>query len=297
MGPSTNPPAPGAGIGLRADHYTEFLTLRPPLALVEVHSENYFGGGRHLDTLLQVRSSHAISLHGVGLSLGSTDPLSSRHLTALKSLVDQSEPALVSDHLCWSSHRGIYTNDLLPLPCTTEALSHVARRLDQVQAALGRQILIENVSTYFTWRHADMSEAEFLATLVKRSGCGLLLDVNNLYVNARNHGLDVCAYLQTLPARAVQEIHLAGHVSNTVATPDGGSADLLIDTHSRPVCDAVWALYERVLRMIGPRPTIIEWDADLPPLQFLLQQAARAEWHLAAPCGAARAERCGAFVA
>jgi len=305
MKPSSHSPAdaalPAAGIGLRAEHYSAFLALRPPLALIEVHSENCFGGGRHLDVVLQARSSHAISLHGVGLSLGSTDPLSTRHLDALKSLVERCEPALVSDHLCWSSHRGIYTNDLLPLPCTAEALAHVARRVDQVQAALGRQILVENISRYFSWREAEMDEADFLSALVQRSGCGLLLDINNLYVNARNHDIDAQAYLQALPAAAVQEFHLAGHVSNAVASDDGSVAELLIDTHSRPVCDAVWALYDQALRVIGPRPTIIEWDADLPPLQQLLDEAARADRHLgrrpATRCEPAVAECCHAFVA
>lgn len=294
---SRNPPAPGAGIGLRAEHYSAFLALRPSLALVEVHSENFFGGGRHLDTLLQARSTHAISLHGVGLSLGSADPLSARHLSALKSLVERCDPALVSDHLSWSSHGGIYTNDLLPLPCTTEALVHVAQRIDQVQSVLGRQILIENISSYFSWQHADMSEAEFLAALVERSACGLLLDVNNLYVNACNHGVDATAYLQALPAAAVQEFHLAGHVSNVVPTEDGGHAELLIDTHSRPVCEAVWTLYTQALRLIGPRPTIIECDAELPPLDDLLAEAARADSHLAAARQPAVSEERHAFAA
>lgn len=282
MEPSRNPPPARAGIGLRAEHYSAFLAHRPPLALIEMHSENCFGGGRHLDTLIQARASHAVSLHGVGLSLGSTDPLSARHLSALKSLVERCDPALVSEHLSWSSHRGIYANDLLPLPCTSEALLHVARRVEQVQAVLDRQILIENISAYFSWQEAEMSEAEFMAELVKRSGCGLLLDINNLYVNACNHGIDALACLQALPAHAVQEFHLAGHVNNEVPTQDGGRTHLLIDTHSRPVCDAVWQLYRQALQIIGPRPTIIEWDADLPPFEDLLGESAKADGFLLA---------------
>lgn len=279
--PCTPTLAPRAGIGLRAEHYGEFLARRPALALVEVHSENYFGGGRHLDVLQQVRRSHDVSLHGVGLSLGSSDALNIRHLSSLKQLVDRIQPALVSDHLSWSSLGGVYTNDLLPLPCTHEALAHVARRVAHVQDVLGRQILVENVSSYLAWRHQDMPEQDFLAALVQQTGCGLLLDVNNLHVNAHNHGIDVAAYLHALPADAVREIHLAGHVANEVPLDDGSRGQILIDTHSRPVCAEVWAGYAQALRCLGPKPTIIEWDAELPPLQTLLDEAAHADRHLA----------------
>ena len=274
--------APGAGIGLRSPHYAAFLETRPSLPLVEVHSENYFGGGRHLDVLMQVRRDTPVSLHGIGLSLGSSDPLSDRHLAALKSLVERVEPSLVSDHLCWSSVGGVYLNDLLPLPYTREALAHVAGRIERVQDTLGRRLLIENVSSYLAFRDADMPEWAFLAELAGRTGCALLLDVNNIHVSACNHGFDALAYLDAIPPGAVMEMHLAGHSVNRVSLEDGGDAEILIDTHSRPVAEPVWALYEEALRRIGPRPTIIEWDADLPALPALLEEAALARRRLQA---------------
>ncbi|HSW08520.1 DUF692 domain-containing protein [Aquabacterium sp.] len=270
------------GIGLRAEHYRDFLARRPPVGLVEMHSENCFGGGRHLDVLLQVRETHAVSLHGVGLSLGSTDALSAPHLKALKALVDRVQPALVSEHFSFSSFGGIHSHDLLPLPNTREVLDHVAARVMQVQDVLGRPLLLENISAYLRWRDDEIGEPELLATLARRTGCGLLLDLNNLVVNAGNHGEDPLVWLQALPADAVQEYHLAGHVRNTVTAEDGTPVDLLIDTHSRPVGDAVWALYAGALRTIGPRPTLVEWDSELPPLQVLLDEAARADAQVAA---------------
>jgi uncharacterized protein (UPF0276 family) len=268
---------PGAGIGLRSPHYTAFLESRPTLPLVEVHSENFFRGGRHLDVLMQVRRDTPVSLHGVGLSLGSTDPLSERHVAALKSLADRVEPSLVSDHLCWSSVAGVYVNDLLPLPYTHEALVHVAQRVERVQEALGRRLLVENVSSYLEFDGADMPEWTFLAELARRTGCALLLDVNNIYVSARNHGFDALTYLAAIPPESVAEMHLAGYSVNRVPLDGGGDAELLIDTHSRPVAEPVWALYEQALQHIGARPTIVEWDADLPPLDALLDEAANAE--------------------
>jgi uncharacterized protein (UPF0276 family) len=277
----------GAGIGLRSQHYTAFLETRPRLPLVEVHSENYFGGGRHLDVLVQVRRDTPVSLHGVGLSLGSTDPLSERHVAALKSLVDRIEPALVSDHLCWSSVGGVYVNDLLPLPYTQVALAHVAERVERVQEALGRRLLVENVSSYLEFTGADMPEWTFLAELARRTGCGLLLDVNNIHVSACNHGFDALAYLTAIPAGAVEEMHLAGYTVNRVPVEGAEPADILIDTHSRPVSEPVWLLFEQAVQRIGRRPTIIEWDADLPPLQTLLDEAAAAERRLQAHAHAA----------
>jgi uncharacterized protein len=277
---SASPLTPGAGIGLRSPHYGSFLETRPVLPLVEVHSENFFGGGRHLDVLMQVRRDTPVSLHGIGLSLGSSDPLSDRHLAALKSLVDRVEPALVSDHLCWGSVDGIYVNDLLPLPYTREALAHVAARVQQVQDTLGRRLLIENVSSYLEFRDADMPEWAFLAELAGRTGCALLLDVNNIHVSACNHGFDALAYLDAIPPDAVMEMHLAGYSVNRVPLEGGGEKEILIDTHSRAVADPVWSLYEEALRRIGPRPTIVEWDADLPPLPVLLDEAAHAERRL-----------------
>lgn len=285
---STPPAAPhptapaAAGIGLRAPHYAEFLERRPPVPLVELHSENCFGGGRHLQVLLAAREHCAVSLHGIGLSLGSTDALNGRHLAALKALVDRVQPALVSDHLCWASVGGVYANDLLPLPYTRAALAHLVRRIDQVQSLLGRRLLLENVSSYLEYSASEMAEWDFLAELVRASGCALLLDVNNVHVSAMNHGFDARRYLAALPAQAVAQYHLAGHVANPVLLDDGRPGELLIDTHSRPVNDAVWALYEQALARFGPRPTIVEWDAELPPLQGLLDEAARAQRRLQA---------------
>ena len=274
--------ADSAGIGLRSPHYAEFLATRPRLPLVEVHSENCFGGGRHLDVLLDVRRDTAVSLHGVGLSLGSTDPLSDKHLASLKSLVDRVEPALVSDHLCWTSVGGVHANDLLPLPYTDEALLHVARRIAQVQTHLGRRILVENVSSYLEYRSSQMSEWDFLAELSRRSGCAILLDINNIHVSATNHGFDALDYLRAMPAEAVLEMHLAGHSVNKAQADDGREVEILIDTHSRPVSAPVWSLYETALSRFGPTPTIVEWDADLPPLAGLLEEADKAQPRLRA---------------
>lgn len=270
------PPLQGpvrAGIGLRAEHHVEFLRSRPAVGFIEVHSENFFGrGGRPLHHLQRARRDYPLSLHGVGLSIGSADPLSEPHLQRLAELIDLLQPALVSDHLCWSSVAGTYANDLLPLPYTEEAIAHVVSRVQQVQQRLRRRILIENVSSYLEFAHSTMPEWEFLAEVARRSGCAILLDVNNIHVSARNHGFDAQAYLRAIPVAAVQEIHLAGHTVNRF---DGG--EILIDTHSRPVADAVWALYAQALRRFGRVPTLIEWDADLPPLPGLVAEAAKAD--------------------
>jgi hypothetical protein len=270
MPPTASRPVPAqAGIGLRSAHHDEFLARRPPVPWVEVHSENFFAdGGRQLQVLDAVRRDHGLSLHGVGLSLGGSDPLDPEHLRRLKRLVQRAEPALVSEHVCWSSAGGIFLNDLLPLPCTEAALSHTAARVGAVQEHLGRQILVENVSSYLEFEGAEMTEWDFLVQLAQRAGCGLLLDVNNIYVSAVNHGFSALEYLRAIPAELVGEIHLAGH---TVA------GDILIDTHSAPVTDAVWALYRDALRLLGPVPTLIEWDAELPALDRLLAEANRAD--------------------
>lgn len=273
---------PRAGIGLRAEHHADFAATRPPVAFVEAHSENYFGpGGPPLHYLALARAHCPLSLHGVGLSLGGADPLDERHLQRLAALVERMEPALVSDHLCWCSAGGVHANDLLPLPFTEEALAHVAARVQQVQERLRRPLLVENVSSYLAFAGADMPEWEFLSELARRSGCGLLLDVNNVHVSAANHGFDAPGYLQALPVAAVQEIHLAGH---TVKRFDDG-AQLLIDTHDGPVCEAVWALYTQALARFGPVPTLIEWDAALPPLPVLVAEAHKADRLLEAAHG------------
>ena len=267
-----------AGIGLRAEHSVEFLETQPEVGFIEVHAENYFGrGGRPIDLLRLARRDHALSLHGVGLSIGSTDALDDTHLQRWAALIAQMQPAFVSEHLCWTSHRGVHANDLLPLPLTEEALDHVVSRVGQVQDRLRRTLLLENVSSYFEYAESAMPEWEFLAEVARRSGCGLLLDVNNVYVSAQNHGFDAATYLRKIPKHAVHELHLAGHVRKSV--PGG---DLLIDTHSQPVCEQVWALYEEALRRFGAVPTLIEWDSDLPALSTLLAEAAKADRLLAA---------------
>lgn len=262
-----------AGIGLRSPHHDELLAERPALAFVKVHSENFFvAGGPVLRYLDAVRREYPVSLHGVGLSLGSTDPLDRLHLERLNSLVERVEPALVSEHLCWCSAGGVHLNDLLPLPYTEEALSHLSRRVAEVQDFLGRRILVENVSSYLAYADSAIPEWEFLAEVSRRTGCGILLDVNNVYVNATNHGFDARRYIDAVPAAAVEEIHLAGFTRK-----DPGGVPLLIDSHSRPVAADVWALYAHALARLGARPTLIEWDRDIPPLATLLAEAARAD--------------------
>lgn len=252
------------------------LDERPAVSWLEVHSENYFGaGGEPLRVLESLRQEYPISFHGVGLSLGGTDPLDPAYLAALQRLVDRYQPGLVSDHLAWSSLGGVYFNDLLPLPYTDEALQHVAERISRVQDYLGRPLLVENPSTYLQFVASAIPEAAFLAALVQATGCQLLIDVNNVYVSASNHGWDARAYLAALPASAVAEIHLAGHIRN-----DLGDGELLIDAHNRPVSAPVWALYEGLIERIGPRPTLIEWDSELPPLAVLLNEATAAQQRL-----------------
>lgn len=261
------------GIGLRTPHYHEFLETRPGVAWIEVHSENYFAeGGQAFSTLEKVRAHYPVSLHGVSLSLGSTDELNWQHLKKLKELTHRIDPCLISDHLSWSSLNGQYFHDLLPLPYTEEALNHVAQRISQVQDYLKRQILIENISSYVSFTASTLSEAEFLASLAKQSGCGILLDINNIYVNATNIGLDPQDYLLKMPKDLVQEFHLAGFTTRNIA-----DKEVLIDSHNKPVVPAVWDLYRLAIKQLGRKPTIIEWDADLPTLNTLCLEAYRAE--------------------
>ncbi|MBS0455996.1 MAG: DUF692 domain-containing protein [Proteobacteria bacterium] len=262
-----------AGIGLRAPHLARVLAERPRIPWFEVHSENLFaaGGAMHA-SMEQIRADYPISLHGVGLSLGSAGVLDERHLTRLAELVHRYQPALVSEHLCWSALDGVHSNDLLPLPLTHEALVLTVAHIQQVQERLGRELLVENVSAYLRFAEADYNEWDFVAEAVRRSGCGLLLDVNNLYVNSVNHVFDPNDYLHAMPVAALREIHLAGFTRrNGLAVP------LLIDTHSRPVDAAVWALYAHTLGRFGPLPTLIEWDQDIPELEVLVAEATRAE--------------------
>jgi uncharacterized protein (UPF0276 family) len=266
----TGSPVPAsAGIGLRAPHYREILDARPAIGWLEVHSENFFGrGGQPLDYLERVRDLYPVSLHGVGLSLGSADGLRDSHLARLKALVDRFEPALVSDHLCWGAIGKQHLNDLLPLPYTEEALRVVCANIVQAQDFLGREILVENVSSYLQFADSHIPEWEFVAEVVRRTGCGLLLDVNNIYVSANNHGFDALRYLDAMPAHAVREIHLAGFDSNGL---------FLIDTHGRRVAGPVWNLYGAALSRVGAVPTLIEWDTDVPPLAVLLDEAGKAQ--------------------
>jgi uncharacterized protein (UPF0276 family) len=271
--PSTAPKSLRAGVGLRAQHHLQVLEKRPPVEWLEVHSENYFGRDSSQRRVLEkIRAHYSLSLHSVGLSLGSTDPLRLEHLSELADLVCNLEPMFVSEHLSWSSIDGRFTNDLLPLPYTEEALHHMVARVCQVQEFLKRQILIENVSSYLQFTCSQVPEWEFLAALVQHSGCGILLDVNNLYVSAMNHVFDACTYLDGIPASAVQEFHLAGHVINHI-----GQHSIRIDSHGTHVSEAVWNLYRTAIRHLGMRPTLIEWDADIPALEVLVAEAEKAD--------------------
>jgi uncharacterized protein (UPF0276 family) len=258
-----------AGIGLRAAHYREIIETQPDVGWLEVHGENYFcAGGQPLQFLDQLRANYPLSVHCVGMSLGSADRLDTQHLEKLGHVIERFQPVLVSDHLSWGAVDGIHFNDLLPLPYTEEALAVVCRNISHAQEFLGRQILVENVTSYLTFRHSTIPEWEFLAETSRRTGCGILLDVNNIHVNAVNHGFDPERYLAAIPVATVQELHLAGFEDN---------GDCLIDTHSRPVAPAVWQLYAQAVKRFGRLPTLIEWDADLPPLATLLGEAAKAD--------------------
>jgi uncharacterized protein len=267
-------PMPAAtGIGLRAQHHVEVLSQTPQVAWFEAHSENYFAdGGSQVECLSRIRANYPLSLHGVGLSLGSADELDPVHLARLRRAVLRFEPALVSEHLSWSSVGGRFVNDLLPLPYTEEALRHVSTRVAQVQDALGRQILLENVSSYLQFTDSTLTEWQFLAGIAAESGCGILLDLNNIYVAAQNHGFACDDFLQGIPQRLVQEFHLAGH-----SRIELGGREILIDTHGSPVCDAVWNLYRAAVRRFGDIPTLIEWDTDIPELDVLRTEAAKAD--------------------
>jgi hypothetical protein len=262
-----------AGIGLRSAHHAALLSERPAVGWIEAHTENYFHeGGPQVEALSRARALYPLSLHGVGLALGSVDPLDRAHLARVRRAVDRFEPGLVSEHASWGHFGGEHFNDLLPLPFTEEAVEHLAGRVRDVQDALGRQILVENLSSYFRYDASRLTEWEFLAGVVERSGCGLLLDVNNAYVNSVNVGLDLESFLRGIPARAVQEIHLAGHLRRRV-----GDCDLLIDDHGSAVCDEVWGWYARTLELLGPVPTLIEWDTDVPALEVLVAEAHKAD--------------------
>lgn len=254
----------------------ELLATLPDVDLLEVHSENFFGeGGPAIENLLAARLSYPVSLHGVGLSLGSIDALSVSHLTQMLHLISRVEPVLVSEHLSWSSVDGIFLGDLLPLPYTEEALNHFCDRVTQVQDTLDRSILIENPSSYLKYRHSTIPEWEFLAAVSERTGSGILLDVNNVYVSACNLGFDPSEYIAALPGEQVHEIHLGGHSLKTIS-----HGEIRIDDHASPVCDDVWELYAKTISQMGNKPTIIEWDAELPELGQLVNEAETARCYM-----------------
>ena len=276
-------PAPrpflGFGLGLRPDHYGEVLETRPAVDWFEIISENYLvDGGKPLHYLDRIREHYPMVMHGVSLSIGGSDPLDPDYLAGLKRLAARVEPAWVSDHLCWTGIDGRNLHDLLPLPYTEEAIAHVADRVGRVQDYLGRQILLENVSSYVTYTDSRVPEWEFLTTVAERADCWILLDVNNVFVSAHNHGFDPLAYLDGVPGERVRQIHLAGHSHN---------GPLIIDTHDHPVPDPVWDLYVEAVARLGPVSTMIERDDDIPPLEVLLRELAQAR-SLAESAGGAR---------
>lgn len=274
----------GCGIGLRKEHHEVVLGERPPVPFFEVISENFMvPGGRPRHVLERVRRDYPVAMHGVSLSLGSAEPLDGAYLRRLAGLAEWLQPAVVSDHLSWSSFGGHNSHDLLPMPFTEEAVFHVARKIRDVQELLGRRLLVENVSSYVEFRASTLTEADFLVAVLEEADCDLLLDVNNLYVNARNHGSDPVRALDLLPPGRVKQIHLAGHEDH---------GDLVVDTHDGPVVEAVWALYRQAVERFGPVPTLVEWDARIPAFDVVLAEARRAESILATAIG--RAEVRGA---
>lgn len=264
---------PLAGTGFKPDHFADIMSGEQPIGFVEIHAENYMGaGGPPHAQLRALRERFALSIHGVALSIGSAAPLDREHLARLKALCERYQADSFSEHLAWSSHDGIFLNDLLPLPYTQETLERVVDHIDETQSFLDRQMLLENPSTYVRFADSDIAETEFIAEIARRTGCGLLLDVNNVFVSAKNHGIDPRAYLDAFPLVRVKEIHLGGHDEQT----DDAGAPLLIDAHGSPVADPVWTLYESVIARTGPLPTLIEWDNDVPAWPVLAAEAKRA---------------------
>jgi len=261
------------GIGLRFQHHEAVLEMPPAVAFMEVHTENYMGGGSPSRYLDAVRCDFPISLHGVGLSLGSAEGVDPVHLDRVRQVAERIEPALVSEHVAWSVSGGTYLADLLPLPMTEEALDVICRNVDHLQSVLERTVLVENPSTYVQFRHSTIPEWEFMAAVAARTGCGILCDINNIFVSSKNHGWDAYAYVAKLPPAVIGEIHLAGHSVREL--PDGGT--LRIDDHGSRVIDDVWSLYAEALRRFGPVPTLIEWDTDVPPLDVLVGEAHHAD--------------------
>ncbi|WOF75090.1 DUF692 domain-containing protein [Parvibaculaceae bacterium PLY_AMNH_Bact1] len=262
-----------AGVGLKADHYKRVLETKPDIGWFEVHPENYMGeGGSPHAYLSAIRQDYPLSLHGVGMSLGGVDPLDEDHLARFASLVERYQPALVSEHLAWATHQGDFLNDLLPLPLTEEALNVMAEHVDHMQSALKRQVLVENPSTYLSFVGEVMEEPEFLVALADRTGCGLLLDVNNVFVSACNHGFDPRSYIDSIPADLIGEVHVAGH-----AVEEINGAQLRIDDHGSAVVEDVWKLFGRLIDRVGPKPTLVEWDTNVPPWDVLKAEADKAD--------------------
>ncbi len=269
---------PFAGAGLKHEHARDIFESSRRVDFFEIHAENYMGAGgppHHL--LRQIRWDYPVSVHGVGLSIGGAEPLDREHLERLKALIDRYQPAMFSEHLAWSTHDGVFLNDLLPLPYNRATLQRVCTHIDQVQDKLGRRMLLENPSTYVQLESSTLSETGFLREVVRRTGCGLLLDVNNVHVSARNHDFDPVAYIAELPVGAVGEIHVAGHATDS----DGAGRPLLIDSHGTHVAEVVWSLFRQALTRTGPVPTLIEWDNDVPSFPVLCGEVARARSALA----------------
>ncbi len=258
----------GVGIGLRSAHYQTILADRPDVPWFEALTDNYMNdGGYPLHYLEKIRAHYPITFHGVGLSLGGVDPIDLTYLKRLKALRSQFQPIHFSDHLCWTSHDGRHSNDLLPMPYTQDAVRHVSERIDQVQNSLGEQILVENVSSYLSYTMSDRTEAEFFAEVAQQADCLILCDINNIYVSAKNHGFDALDYLKAMPKARIRELHLAGY-------EDQG--DYLLDTHGEAVHEPVWGLYERALEEYGEIPTLLEWDTNIPDFSVLMQEQSRA---------------------
>lgn len=270
---SASPIPARAGVGLKAVHYREILETKPDVGWFEVHPENYMGaGGPPHKYLSAIRETYPLSFHSVGMSLGSAQPPATSHLDFLCALIERYQPALVSDHVSWSCLGGAYYNDLLPVPYTRESLSNLVANISEVQDYLGRQILVENPSTYLAFKQSDIPEADFLVEVVKRSGCGLLLDVNNVYVSACNQGFDAAGYLAKIPGELVGEIHLAGHTVREV-----GMGKMLIDDHGSRVVEDVWSLYRETKTRMPHAPVLIEWDTRIPELRTLIEEAKTAD--------------------
>lgn len=261
-----------AGIGLRSFHYNDILEQKPNIGWIEVHPENYFGGGPHRHHLKKARELYPLSFHSVGLSLGSDQNIDQNHIDQIKELIDIYEPFQVSDHVSWSMSGNAHLNDLLPLPYTKETLNRICNNIDHVQNCYGRKMLVENPSSYIAYAHNDMEEFDFMNEISKHTGCGILLDVNNIYVQSQNHKFDPYRYINKMNKDSIEEIHLAGHIERRF-----NNETILVDSHNQLVCDDVWDLYDHAVKTLGPAPTLIEWDSDFPDLNTLILESDKAQ--------------------